>query len=248
MPLFKVIKFLGPVHGLEQEFNNWYDNGLVPACLSIPEVRSAQRFLTGPFVGEPPATHALIVELEAGTLQEAAEATGITETGRSLPTSDAVDAASGVAWGLTPIGPYVHAEGYPQPPDPDLNQYKIIAFLDAQPGRDDEFGEYYETVHMANSLTIPENRGGQRFVASPVVGPKPPGVYATIYDWEASTVQQVFDATRHLDEDAEPLFPPPHGCHPAADYSNGTAYPLTPVSPIFHSAGEALDYSSASRS
>jgi hypothetical protein len=245
MSEFKIIAFLNPVEGRDAEFNEWYDKEHMPHALSVGGFSSGQRFRTGPtLVGDAPCKYAAIYDVEGDSLQDALDATGYAGSLR-LPTSDAVDQSSAVAWALTPIGPLVYADGQPQPDTPGLLQLKIIAFLNAAEGRDADFNEYYETVHMANSLTIDEFRSGRRFKASPLVGPDAPGVYATIYDVEADSVETAINVTGHHDD--TPKFPPPHGTSDAADYSNGQGWPLTPLGPVLHSSEGARSDAAAAK-
>jgi hypothetical protein len=109
MPLFKLIVFLDPVEGRDDEFNEWYDNQHVPDALSIPCFRSGQRFKTGPTYmdRDAPCQYAALYEIEADSLDEALEAAS--DGTARFPVSDGVDLASAHAYPLTPLGPVFHS-------------------------------------------------------------------------------------------------------------------------------------------
>ncbi len=67
----------------------------------------------------------------------------------------------------------------------------------AAEGRDEEFNDWYETVHIPEMMEVPGFVGATRFEAAPGMdGSLPVNRYLVIYDIEADELPPVFDALR----------------------------------------------------
>jgi hypothetical protein len=61
-----------------------------------------------------------------------------------------------------------------------MAEHLLVAISSAQPGREDEFNTWYETVHMQEVLRLPGFAAAQRF--EPTAGE--PARYMAVYDIE----------------------------------------------------------------
>ena len=105
MQQFKLATFLDPVEGRDEEFNAWYDKQHIPDALSLPGMKSAQRFETGPrFMGRgAPCRYLVIYTIEALSMEKALEV--FTHGTAEFYVSDAADLSSIHSFPLTPLGP-----------------------------------------------------------------------------------------------------------------------------------------------
>jgi hypothetical protein len=98
----KLVTFVDPIEGRDDEFGDWCTNGHVLGALSVEGFRCGQRFRTGPSVvgGEPPARYAALYDL--GGIAERSIASG-------FEVHAAIELASRQAHFLTPLGPKFHS-------------------------------------------------------------------------------------------------------------------------------------------
>jgi hypothetical protein len=138
---------------------------------------------------------------------------------------DHLDLANAHAWPLTPLGPIVHSKSETGP-----TTHKLACFIDPKAGRDDEFNEWYDSVHVPDCLTMPTFVRAQRFVTNPQIisGAAPPTRYACIYDHHASTLEEVLKDAM----DAHVKF----GVPPHEELSGAKTCPLEPLGPIVYSS------------
>jgi hypothetical protein len=63
---------------------------------------------------------------------------------------------------------------------------KMLVFTNAKDGRDDEFNEWYNTIHLKEVTAIDPFKSGQRFRVSQVQGlpQQPDHSYVAIYEFE----------------------------------------------------------------
>lgn len=91
-----------------------------------------------------------------------------------------------------------------------MPSYNLIALTNAKPGRDDEFNEWYDTVHLADVLELPGVKAAQRFRLSEIQhreGQMPWG-YMAVYEIETDDLGQTLSALRRASgTDAMPLSP-----------------------------------------
>jgi hypothetical protein len=77
-----------------------------------------------------------------------------------------------------------------------MARYKLIAFNNPVPGREDEYNDWYSHTHLSDVLRVPGFLTAQRFRLAPA---QQPGTeqrwrYVAIYDCEADSGQQLLDA------------------------------------------------------
>ena len=75
-----------------------------------------------------------------------------------------------------------------------MPRYKMIALTRPQPGRDEEFNEWYQNVHLVELCSMPGVKGAQRYkVTAPLQGydERP---YLAVYDIECDDVRQTLGA------------------------------------------------------
>ncbi|OJX62247.1 MAG: hypothetical protein BGO95_03220 [Micrococcales bacterium 73-13] len=66
----------------------------------------------------------------------------------------------------------------------------LVVLSEPVPGREDEYNEWYDAIHLPEALTIPGFRGARRFrtaVSSEDPGPALGASYLTIYDLDVDT-------------------------------------------------------------
>lgn len=72
-----------------------------------------------------------------------------------------------------------------------MAKYVMVVQSQAQEGRDDDYNEWYDTVHLADILALPGVKSGRRFdFAAGMVG-EPGRPYLAIYEVETDDVSAV---------------------------------------------------------
>lgn len=66
-----------------------------------------------------------------------------------------------------------------------MGKYILVVPSAAQPGQDDAYNHWYDTVHLGDLLAIPGVTSGRRFAASPASPNQPPAPYLAVYEIEA---------------------------------------------------------------
>jgi hypothetical protein len=75
-------------------------------------------------------------------------------------------------------------------------KYLHIVQTSPTPGREDEFNQWYENVHVPEVLSLPGYISGQRFrlvAADPFEGPR----YLAVYEIESDDIAATLDAVRN---------------------------------------------------
>jgi hypothetical protein len=75
-------------------------------------------------------------------------------------------------------------------------KYLHIVQTSPTPGREDEFNEWYENVHVPQILTLPDFVSGQRFrllAQDPFEGPR----YLAVYEIETDDIAATLDTVRN---------------------------------------------------
>ncbi len=65
-----------------------------------------------------------------------------------------------------------------------MGSYVMAVWSSAKPGRDDEYNEWYDKVHIADICAIPGVTGAKRYEAIPASPAKPDGDYLAMYELE----------------------------------------------------------------
>ena len=74
-----------------------------------------------------------------------------------------------------------------------MARYKYLVFTNARDGRDDEFNEWYDDVHLAEVVAVPGFTGAERYAIRPLSGdPAPSDRYLEIYDMAPDDVTATF--------------------------------------------------------
>ena len=66
-----------------------------------------------------------------------------------------------------------------------MARFLLVGPSNAKPGRDDEFNEWYDNVHLRDVCAIPGVISGRRFDAAPASPNAAPGAYLAVYEIEA---------------------------------------------------------------
>jgi hypothetical protein len=73
---------------------------------------------------------------------------------------------------------------------------KMLVFSNAAEGRDDEYNEWYDTVHIPDVLTVPGVVSATRYDAVGLEPSQPAHRYLTVYEIEGSGVEVVGEIGR----------------------------------------------------
>ena len=66
-----------------------------------------------------------------------------------------------------------------------MPKFAMVAASRAKPGRDAEYAEWYDTIHIKDICSVTGVKSGRRMTALPEVSPNtPPGSYLAIYEIE----------------------------------------------------------------
>ncbi len=177
-----LVVFTNPVEGQEDEYNRWYSEQHIKDVVAVPGFRAAERFKTQVrMTGELNHGYVALYEMDADTLQEA-EATMGRLSNTEMPISDALnrtDVAVGIfeAWSPVVTPPNAKPEG----------TYRFIAMTDALDGREAEYSEWYNTVHLQDVSSVPGFTSGRRFKLQKTVSGAFKNNYLALFGLEAST-------------------------------------------------------------
>jgi len=72
-----------------------------------------------------------------------------------------------------------------------MSSYVLVAASSAVEGRDDDYNEWYDTIHIQDLLAIPGINSARRFEATPFGMSTPPGKYLAIYEIETDDIAGV---------------------------------------------------------
>jgi hypothetical protein len=76
---------------------------------------------------------------------------------------------------------------------------KMVVFSSAKDGRDDEYNEWYNTIHLKEVTATEPFKSAQRFSVAPVQGlPEPDHRYVAIYEFDGpaqAAVDSLFGAS-----------------------------------------------------
>lgn len=72
-----------------------------------------------------------------------------------------------------------------------MGKFILLATSDPTQGREDEYNDWYEAVHIQDLLAVPGIKTARRFAASPSSVMPPPSRYLAIYEIEADDIGQV---------------------------------------------------------
>jgi hypothetical protein len=95
---------------------------------------------------------------------------------------------------------FAHSGTYdPDAEIPGVNMGKMLVFSSAKDGRDDEYNEWYNTIHLKEVTATEPFKSAQRYLVAPVQGlPEPDHRYVAIYEFDGpaqTAVDSLFGAS-----------------------------------------------------
>lgn len=72
-----------------------------------------------------------------------------------------------------------------------MAKYVMIVQSAPKEGRDAEYNEWYDTIHMAEICSLPGVVSGRRLAATPIAIPSPGAKYVTLYEVETDDIGSV---------------------------------------------------------
>jgi hypothetical protein len=81
-----------------------------------------------------------------------------------------------------------------------MASYKMVVFTRPKAGREDEYNEWYQNIHLQELVAFPGIVGAQRFKLSVCLGAGEAEPYLSIYDIESEDAQAVAQAIQHAAE------------------------------------------------
>jgi len=176
--------FSNPKEGRETEYNDWYSNVHLHDILAVPGYSSAQRFKCQiRAVGDIRHDWLAIYEMDVETAEEAKKAVDSLSL-VEMVISDALE-RDGLACALIETcGPPVEEN-----PDSMTGPYRLVALTNAAPGRETDFNEWYDDVHMPEVADAPGFTWGERYKARQVVAGEVPNPYFAFYGMEAANLE-----------------------------------------------------------
>lgn len=158
MSRYMLVAFSKPVEGREAEYNSWYNNIHLPEVLNVPGYSSAQRFkVQVPMVGEMPGRYLALYEMEADS-PEAVEAAKKVLMTAELRHSDTIDRSNGSF-----IGVFERFGPGQTVPGAKAGAFRMVSIAQPCEGREGEYDEWYEGLHMPEVLRLPGMVSGQRY-------------------------------------------------------------------------------------
>lgn len=193
MAEYVMATFSAPVAGREDEFNRWYTGHHLGAMVAVPGVRSAQRFRTSIHgAGEAMPPYLTIYELDARNPEEL-EAVHQRLRDAKLERGDTADHGKTVNVVFELAGPRLGSG--------PVGSHRMLVLANAVEGRHEEFNHWYNTVHMAEALSVPGFATAERYRKHRQASGKLAPEYIAIYGLEAqdqaaaqATLKAVFTA------------------------------------------------------
>ena len=158
MARYTLVAFSKPVEGREAEYNSWYNDIHMPEVLNVPGFSSAQRFKVRlPLVGEMPGRYLAVYQMEADS-PKAVEAAKNALMTAGTQQSDAIDRSNGAF-----IGVFERFGPGQTVPGAKAGAFRMVSIALPYEGREGEYDEWYEGVHMPEVLGLPGMVSGQRY-------------------------------------------------------------------------------------
>jgi hypothetical protein len=185
MSKYTLVVWTNPSEGREAEYNDWYNNIHLAEVVSIPGFVAAQRYkLNKPLMGEPYRPYLALYEMDVDNLEAAGKAFELLGT-TPMNMSDALDTDRAMANVFETCSPRV---GTGQPGD-----FIMMALTNPVAGREAEFNEWYNTVHLKEITAIPGFAAAERATNTPAGVGAPDHAYQAVYEM-AATSQDAADA------------------------------------------------------
>jgi hypothetical protein len=176
--------FSAPAAGRDADYNRWYDEEHLPESLAVPGYAGARRYRLSedqlPGMAPSPHEYLTIYELDRPPAEALGALAAKLESGAIAP-PDSIDVGSIRSWAFTRISTASAPRGSGRSPAAHLS----IAFSAPTPGREEEFNEWYDEIHLAEALALPGHVGAHRYRLSEdqLPGMAPSSYeYLTIYE------------------------------------------------------------------
>lgn len=78
-----------------------------------------------------------------------------------------------------------------------MEQFKLIVFTDPVPGKEEEYNDWYNNVHLQDVVAVPGVVAARRFKMKSVVGGEMKNRYLAIYDMETDDPEKVMEIIGH---------------------------------------------------
>lgn len=103
-----------------------------------------------------------------------------------------------------------------------MTLFKLIVFSDCIEGREDEYNDWYNGIHLNDALTLPGFKSAQRFRTGRMDRDAPCG-FAAIYDIEAESIEDAISSARSAEK---------FKTTDAIDLTTAYAIPLIPITTV----------------
>lgn len=166
MAHYQLIVFSNPVAGQEQAYERWYTETHIRDLLRVPGVRTAQRHaVLADLSRQPLAGFVAEYEIDSadivGTIFEIRRRLGTAQ----MPMDDAFDRGSLSFIVAGPVAPARHSLNAP---DPAASVHAVSFVLsNPVPGREGDYAQWYDGIHVDDLLRVPGYRRGQRLRVLP---------------------------------------------------------------------------------
>lgn len=100
--------------------------------------------------------------------------------------------------------------------------FKLIVFSNPVKGKEDEYNDWYNNVHLNDALTLPGFKSAQRFKTDRMDRDAPCG-FAAIYDIEAESIEDAIASARSAEK---------FQTTDAIDLTTAYAIPLVPITTV----------------
>jgi hypothetical protein len=177
----------------EDEYNTWYTNQHLKDVVSIPGYSAAQRFKRQiSMIGDLQHNYLAIYDMDAQTPEEAAKAVeALVSTPMDL--SDALD-SDGVLGGIFEAcgATVTAASGKP------TGAFRMLAMSDAVEGREADYNNWYDNVHLKEVTSVPGFTSAERFKLHQTIGGEFKNRYIALYGMEADAMETAGAALQGL--------------------------------------------------
>ena len=193
MSRYMLAAFSKPTEGREAEYNSWYNNIHLPEVLTVPGFSSAQRFkVQVPMVGEMPGRYLALYQMEADS-PEAVAAAKQALMSANTQRSDAIDRSNGSF-----IGVFERFGPGQTVPGAKAGAFRMVSIAQPCEGREGEYDEWYEGLHMPEVLTLPHMVSGQRYKLHDALMPGIDISSFALYEMAANSVEEARETLKAM--------------------------------------------------
>lgn len=160
--------FSNSVAGQEDTYNTWYDSQYLPGLVAIPGFVTAQRFVVSetqlrPRITEPLPKYLVMYSIVTNNLASVYVELNHRVKTSKIPMSPALDKSSLISFTYKAIRPTVYRKDAPRP---GSQIYYQLVFTDPVPGKEAEYNEWYDNVHMPYQVAAPGFVSARRYILS----------------------------------------------------------------------------------